>query len=69
MTNVGIVKSVEGNIAKVFVGAGHGCCESRLRDSCDIETEAISLLTARVFPRKMEKKTEHKPVIESIIEE
>ena len=30
----------------------------------------ISLLTARLFSRKMEKKkTEHKPVIESIIEE
>ena len=29
----------------------------------------ISLLTARLFSRKMEKKTEDKPVIESIIEE
>ena len=144
MTNIGIVKSVEGNMAKVFVGAGPGCCESCQRDSCDIETtrgietEAInlvhakvgqkvridmkaltflkevlvlyvlpivalltgavlgrsylpayfrgtspdvlsaaggfflfliSLLTARLYSRKMEKKTEDKPVIESIIEE
>jgi len=144
MTNVGVVKSVEGNMAKVFVGAGHGCCESCQPVSCDIdttrgvETEAvnpvhakvgqkvridmkaltflkgalvmyvlpivalltgavlggaylpayfrgaspdvlsavggfflflISLLTARLYSRNMEKKTEDKPVIESIIEE
>ena len=144
MTNIGIVKSVEGNMAKVFVGAAHGCCETCQTASCEIsttrghETEAInlvqakvgqkvridmkalkflkgvlvlyalpivalltgtilgraylpayfrgtspdvlsaaggsflfliSLLTARFFPRKMEKKTEDKPVIESIIEE
>jgi len=144
MTNIGVVKSVEGNMAKVLVGAGHGCCESCQSVSCDIdttrgtETEAvntvhakvgqkvridmkaltflkevlvlyvlpivalltgavlgrsylpayfsgtspeilsaaggfflflISLLTARLFSRKMEKKTEDKPVIESIIEE
>ncbi len=131
-------------MAKVFVGAGHGCCESCQPVSCDIdttrgiETEAanpvhaevgqkvridmkalaflervlvvyvlpivafltgallggaylpayfsgtspdvlsaaggfflflISLLTARVFSRKMEKKTEDKPVIKAIIEE
>ena len=142
MTNVGVVKSVEGNLAKVFVGAG--CCGSCQKDSCDIvtarghETEAInlvhakvgqkvridikalaflkgvlvlyalpfialltgailgraylpayfrvtspdvlsaaggfflfliSLLTARFYSRKMEKKAEDKPVIESIIEE
>ena len=142
MTNVGVVKSVEGNLAKVFVGAG--CCGSCQKDSCDIgtarghETEAInlvhakvgqkvridmhaltflkevlvlylvpivallsgavlgrsyltayfrgtspdvlsaaggfflfliSMLTARLYSRKIEKKTEDKPVIESIIEE
>ena len=144
MTNVGIVKSVEGNMAKVSVGVGPGCCGSCQRDYCDIkttrwiETEAInpvnakvgekvrvnmkslaflkkvlvlyalpivalltgavlgraylpayfrgtspdvlsaaggfflfliSLLTARLYSRKMEKKTDRKPVIESIIEE
>ena len=144
MTNVGVVKSVHGNMAKVFVGAGHSCCESCQPASCDIdttrgiETDAvnsihanvgqkvridmkslaflkgvlvlyvlpivalltgallggaylpayfrgtspdvlsaaggfflflISLLTARLFSRKMEKKTEKIPVIESIIEE
>lgn len=143
MTNIGIVKSVYGNMAKVFVGAGPGCCES-CGASCDlestrgVETEAvnlvhakvgqkvridmktltylkglmvlyvlpivalltgavlaraylpayfsgtspevlsaaggfslfmISLLTARLFSRKMGKKTEDKPVIKSIIEE
>ena len=142
MTNVGVVKSVEGNLAKVFVGGG--CCGSCQKDSCDIgtarghETEAInlvhakvgqkvridikalaflkgvlvlyalpfialltgailgraylpayfrvtspvvlsaaggfflfliSLLSARFYSRKMEKKAEDKPVIESIIEE
>jgi sigma-E factor negative regulatory protein RseC len=142
MTNVGIVKSVEGNMARVVVVAGPACCESC--QSCDIkttrgpETDAInlvhakvgqkvridvhaltflkevlilyvlpivalltgavlgraylpayfggtspdvlsaaggfflfliSLLTARLFSRKMEKKTEDKPVIESVIEE
>ena len=142
MTNVGIVKSVEGNMAKVCVVAGPGYCEScHHRDICDIETGGIeavnlvnakvgqkvrinittltrlkevlvmyllpiialltgavlgrsylpayfsgtipdvlsaagglsllliSLLTARFFSRKMEKKTDRKPVIESIIEE
>jgi sigma-E factor negative regulatory protein RseC len=142
MINVGIVKSVEGNMAKVCVVAGPGYCEScHHRDICDIETGGIeavnlvnakvgqkvriniktltrlkevlviyllpiialltgavlgrtylpayfrgtspdvlsaaggffllliSLLTARVYSRKMEKKTEHNPVIESIIEE
>jgi sigma-E factor negative regulatory protein RseC len=144
MRNIGIVKSVEGNMAKVFVGAGLGCCDSCQSYSCDleatrgIETEAvnlvhakvgqkvtvdmkalaflervlvlyvlpvvalltgavlgraylpayftgtipdvlsaaggfsmflISLLTAGVYSRKMKKKTEDKPVIESIIEE
>ncbi len=142
MTNVGIVRSVEGDMAKVCVIAGPGYCEScRHRAICDIETggiEAInlvhakvgqkvrininaltqleeilvkymlpivalltgpvlgraylpayfrgtspdvlsaaggvflfliSLLTARVFFRKMEKKSGDKPVIESIIEE
>jgi len=144
MRNIGIVKSVQGNMAKVSVGAGPGCCGSCQRDYCDletirwVETEAInpvhakvgqkvrinmknlaflkgvlllyvlpivalltgavlgraylpsyfmgaspdvlsaaggfslfliSLLTARVFSREMEKKAEDKPVIESIIEE
>ncbi|MFZ2197373.1 MAG: SoxR reducing system RseC family protein [Thermodesulfovibrionales bacterium] len=142
MTNIGIVRSVEGNMAKVCVTAGPGYCETcHHRDVCDIETGGIeavnlvnakvgqkvriniktltrlkevlvmyllpivalltgavlgrsylpayfrgtspdvlsaaagfflfliTLLTARLFSRKMEKKTEKKPVIESIIEE
>ena len=54
MTRVGVVKSVEGNMAKVFVGAGHGCCESCQTVSCDIdttrgtETEAINPVHAKV---------------------
>jgi len=142
MTNIGIVKSVQGNMARVVVVEGPGCCESC--HSCNIETASgsetdainavhakvgqkvridikafaffkevlvlyvlpvvalltgavlgrsylpayfrgtspdvlsaaggfflflISLLTARLYSRKMEKKTEDKPVIESIIEE
>ena len=52
MTNVGIVKSVEGNMAKVCVVAGPGYCEScHHRDICDIETggiEAVNLVNAKV---------------------
>jgi positive regulator of sigma E activity len=134
MTNIGIVKSVEGNMAKVFVGRGpeikrgieteafnlvHAKVGQKVRINVKTVTFLkkalvlyllpivalltgavlckayftayfrgaspdvpcvlsaalgfllflISLLTARLFPRKMEKKTEDKPVIESIIEE
>ena len=52
MINVGIVKSVEGNMAKVCVVAGPGYCEScHHRDICDIETggiEAVNLVNAKV---------------------
>jgi sigma-E factor negative regulatory protein RseC len=54
MTNIGIVKSVEGNMAKVVVVAGPGYCESCQRDFCDIETtrgiatEAINPVNAKV---------------------
>jgi len=142
MTNIGIVKSVQGNMARVVVVEGPGCCESCQAVSCDpingTETEVvntvhakvgqkvkidmhaltflkevlvlyvlpivalltgavlgrsylpayfrgtspdvlsaaggfflfvISLLTAGLYARKIEKKAEDKPVIESIIEE
>jgi len=41
MTNVGIVKSVKGNMAKVFVGAG-------AETTRGIETEAFNLVHAKV---------------------
>ena len=51
MRNIGIVKSVHGNMARVIVVEGPGCCESC--HSCDIntasgsETEAINLAHAK----------------------
>ena len=52
MTNIGIVKSVQGNIARVIVVEGPGCCESCRTVSCDpisgTETEAINFVHAKV---------------------
>ena len=45
MTNVGIVKSVKGNMAKVFVGAG-------AETTRGIETEAFNLVHAKVGGRR-----------------
>ena len=46
MTNVGIVKSVKGNMAKVFVGAGSETTRW-------IETEAINPVNAKVGGEKV----------------
>lgn len=50
---VGIVKSVDGSMAKVVVEAGASCCEKCQKGSCDIstrgvETEAVNLAHAKV---------------------
>ena len=53
MEETGIVKSIDGVIAKVLVSRKSSCCESCEKDSCDIpengiETEAINTAGAKV---------------------
>ncbi len=53
MEETGIVKSIDGVIAKVLVSRKSSCCESCEKDSCDIpengiETEAINAAGAKV---------------------
>jgi sigma-E factor negative regulatory protein RseC len=53
MFAVGVVKSVDGQTAKVFVEIGGGCCDHCEKEVCDVssqgvETEALNLVHARV---------------------
>jgi len=52
MTNIGVVKSVQGDMARVIVVEGPGCCESCQAVSCDpikgTETEVINAVHAKV---------------------
>ncbi|HDH05807.1 MAG TPA: hypothetical protein ENH01_08860 [Nitrospirae bacterium] len=53
MEEVGIVKSIDGVTAKVVVSRKSSCCESCVKDTCDIpekgvETEAINSANAKV---------------------
>ena len=53
MMTVGVVKSVNGRMAKVFVETGPGCCDHCEKETCDInergvETEAVNLVDAQV---------------------
>ncbi|MEJ2697513.1 MAG: SoxR reducing system RseC family protein [Candidatus Sulfobium sp.] len=50
---IGIVKSIDGSTARVFVEEGPGCCDQCRKDTCDIsargvETEAFNLARAKV---------------------
>jgi sigma-E factor negative regulatory protein RseC len=53
MDEIGIVKSIDGVIAKVVVARKSSCCESCEKETCDIpengvETEAINAAGAKV---------------------
>jgi sigma-E factor negative regulatory protein RseC len=53
MFTVGVVKSVDGQTAKVFVEIGGGCCDHCEKDVCDVstqgvETDALNPVHARV---------------------
>ena len=53
MEEVGIVKSIDGVTAKVVISRKNSCCESCVKDTCDlpeneIETEAINSAGAKV---------------------
>jgi sigma-E factor negative regulatory protein RseC len=53
MMSVGVVRSVNGRMAKVLVEAGGGCCDHCGKEACDIntrgvETEAVNLVDAKV---------------------
>lgn len=53
MLTMGVVRSVDGQTAKVFVEMGGGCCDHCEKEVCDVstqgvETEALNLVHARV---------------------
>lgn len=53
MISVGVVRSVNGRMARVFMEVGAGCCDHCEKDACDVdargvETEAVNLIDAKV---------------------
>jgi sigma-E factor negative regulatory protein RseC len=53
MMSVGVVRSVNGRMAKVFMEVGAGCCDHCEKEACDIdargvETEAVNSIDAKV---------------------
>jgi sigma-E factor negative regulatory protein RseC len=56
MYEIGVVKSINGISAKVFIGRSGGCCDSCEKPACDIpengvETDAVNIAGAQIGQR------------------